>query len=98
MRRSRVRFENAEENVPWLPARTLTPDDFECGPGGAGVVQALNQGLGHIAAGNPVPRGQRMTLRTDLNRSLPAGAVQEEHRPDGRVIDTARPDLLLDLP
>src|SRR2546426_2414816 len=97
MRRSRVRFESAEENVPWLPARTLTPDDFECGPGGAGVVQGLNEGLGHIGAGNPVPRSQRMTLLTDLNRSLPAGTVQEEARPNDRVIDTAGPDLVLDL-
>src|SRR2546426_12341166 len=97
MRRSRVRFESAEENVPWLPARALTPDDFECGPGGAGVVQGLNAGLGHIGPGNPVPPSPRMALLTDLNRSLPAGTVPEKARPHDLVIDTPGPDLVFDL-
>src|ERR687891_164715 len=96
MSRSRVRSQAAEEELPLLLARTLTPYDFECRPHGVRVVQGTDEGLGHVGAGDPVPRSERMGLLAHFNRSPSAGAVQEEACPNDRVIDTAGPDLLFD--
>src|SRR5881296_2161083 len=97
-RRSRIRFQAAEEQIPWLSTWTLTPDDLECGPRGVRMVQRLNEGLGHIGAGDPVLGRERVGLLTHFDRSPAARAVQQETRSNDRVVDTAYADLVFGAP
>ena len=97
-RRLRIRFQAAEQQIPWLLAWTLTPYDLECGPRSVRIVQRLNEGLGHIGAGDPVLGPERVGLLTHFDRSPAARAVKQESRSNDGVVDTACADLVFDAP